>query len=143
VSDLNDEYVDGDVNRVDDADLDDDVELADDADLDDDGDLEDEVDFDDEADDGDEGNVADPNRAEAALSTAVLSHVATSLADEPDAVSVETDVRGRRASLRLHVAQPDMGRVIGRRGRTAQAIRALVAAAGAREGLTTSVDIVD
>jgi predicted RNA-binding protein YlqC (UPF0109 family) len=36
-----------------------------------------------------------------------------------------------------------MGRIIGRRGRTAQAIRALVAAAGVRDGVTTSVDIVD
>jgi len=83
------------------------------------------------------------NRAEAALSTAVLTHIATALADEPDAVDVEAEAHGRRVLLRLHVAQPDMGRVIGRRGRTAQAIRALVAAAGAREGLTTAVDIVD
>ena len=74
---------------------------------------------------------------------AVLTHIATSLADEPDAVSVEPEARGRRVTLRLNVAQQDMGRVIGRRGRTAQAIRALVAAAGAKEGLTTSVDIVD
>jgi hypothetical protein len=134
VSDVADEYVEGDVNRVDDLDdEDDDLELDDELG---DDELEDEVEL-------DEGNVADANRTEAALSTAVLAHVATSLADEPDAVSVEADVRGRRVTLRLHVAQPDMGRVIGRRGRTAQAIRALVAAAGAREGLTTSVDIVD
>ena len=36
-----------------------------------------------------------------------------------------------------------MGRIIGRRGRTAQSIRALVGAVGARDGVTTSVDIVD
>jgi len=89
------------------------------------------------------GAAADHNRAEAALSTAVLTHIATALADEPDQVEVETEARGRRVTLRLHVAQEDMGRVIGRRGRTAQAIRALVAAAGAKEGLTTAVDIVD
>lgn len=122
MTDVDDEYVEGDVNQLDDDEFEDDDED------------EDEI---------DEGNVASPNRTEAAISTAVLEHVATSLADEPDAVSVETDLRGRRVTLRLHVAQPDMGRVIGRRGRTAQAIRALVAAAGAREGLTTSVDIVD
>jgi uncharacterized protein len=141
VSDVDDGYVEGDVNRVDDSELDDDeLELDDELD---DGNDDDEDDGDAEGDEVDEGNVADPNRTEAALSSAVLAHVASSLADEPDAVSVETEVRGRRATLRLHVAQPDMGRVIGRRGRTAQAIRALVAAAGAREGLTTSVDIVD
>jgi uncharacterized protein len=135
---VSDEYVEGDVNRVDDSELDDDEF---DGELEDDG--NDEDDEPDEADESDDGNLADPNRTEAALSSAVLAHVAASLADEPDAVSVETEVRGRRATLRLHVAQPDMGRVIGRRGRTAQAIRALVAAAGSREGLTTSVDIVD
>jgi predicted RNA-binding protein YlqC (UPF0109 family) len=115
VTDHEADYVEGDINQVDDA-------------------------FDDYDDEGDEG---EGNRDEGAISTAVLTHIATSLADEPDAVSVETEARGRRITLRLSVAQPDMGRIIGRRGRTAQAIRALVAAAGAREGLTTSVDIVD
>jgi hypothetical protein len=41
------------------------------------------------------------------------------------------------------VAPDDMGRVIGRRGRTAQALRTLVGVAGARQGIQTSVDIVD
>jgi predicted RNA-binding protein YlqC (UPF0109 family) len=122
-------YVEGDINRVADDELDDE--------------FDDELD--DELDDGapDEGNVARPSRDEAPLSTAVLTHIATSLADEPDQVSVVPEARGRRVTLRLNVAQQDMGRVIGRRGRTAQAIRALVSAAGAKEGLTTSVDIVD
>ena len=43
----------------------------------------------------------------------------------------------------LHVAPDDMGRVIGRRGRTAQAIRTLVNVAGAKDGVQASVDIVD
>lgn len=136
MSDEDTEYVDGDINRVDDADeLDDDL---DDDELDDD--LDDELDDDDLDDEDDE---VSGNRDDAAISTAVLTHIASSIADEPDAVSVVSDVRGRRVTLSLSVAQPDMGRVIGRRGRTAQAIRTLVAAAGAREGLTTSVDIVD
>jgi predicted RNA-binding protein YlqC (UPF0109 family) len=139
VTDAGAEYVDGDINQVDDAD-DDELEEFDELDdADEDADeLDDVDDLDDLDEDANGGNVA-----VGASSTAVLTHLATALADEPDAVSVETDVRGRRATFRLHVAQPDMGRVIGRRGRTAQAIRALVAAAGAREGLTTSVDIVD
>ncbi len=52
---------------------------------------------------------------------------------------------GRRGDVRLslHVAPDDMGKVIGRRGRVAQAIRTVVRAAGAREGVEVSVDIVD
>jgi uncharacterized protein len=125
VTTADDGYVEGDINQVGDGELDDDYDEE----------------FDDDA--VDEGNVAHPNRDGAAISTAVLTHIATSLADEPDQVSVVEEARGRRVTLRLNVAQQDMGRVIGRRGRTAQAIRALVAAAGAKEGLTTSVDIVD
>ena len=45
--------------------------------------------------------------------------------------------------LRLHVAPDDLGRVIGRRGRVAQAIRAVVRAAGSRDGIDAAVDIVD
>lgn len=106
-------------------------------------DEDDELEEFDEGDDHDDLDGREGNRVQGAVATAVLTHLATSLADEPDAVVVESDVRGRRANFRVHVAQPDMGRVIGRRGRTAQAIRAIVAAAGAREGLTTSVDIAD
>ena len=50
---------------------------------------------------------------------------------------------GDSVRFRIHVAPDDMGRVIGRRGRVAQAIRTVVAAAGARDGVQTSVDIVD
>jgi uncharacterized protein len=120
VTDADADYVEGDINRVGDDEYDD---------YDDDG--------------GDDANRGPENDVDAALSTAVLTHIATSLADEPDQVTVVPETRGRRVTLRLNVAQQDMGRVIGRRGRTAQAIRALVAAAGAKEGLTTSVDIVD
>jgi uncharacterized protein len=74
---------------------------------------------------------------------AVLTYIARSLADEPDSVVVETERRRGTVVLRVHLAPEDMGRVIGRRGRTAQAIRTLVAAAGAREGAQVSVDIVD
>ena len=52
--------------------------------------------------------------------------------------------RSRRGLiLRLHVAPGDMGRIIGRRGRVAQAIRTVVRAAGVREGVEAIVDIVD
>jgi uncharacterized protein len=58
-------------------------------------------------------------------------------------LAVNTEERGDSVRFRIHVAPDDMGRVIGRRGRVAQAIRTVVAAAGARDGVQTSVDIVD
>jgi predicted RNA-binding protein YlqC (UPF0109 family) len=79
----------------------------------------------------------------AATATAVLQFIATSLAEDASAVSVDVSERQGKVVLSLSVGANDMGRIIGRRGRTAQAIRALVGAAGARDGVTTSVDIVD
>jgi uncharacterized protein len=73
----------------------------------------------------------------------VLTYIAQSLSNEPNAVVVQAEERQGALRLRLHVAPEDMGRVIGRRGRTAQAIRTLVGAAGARDGVQTNVDIVD
>jgi predicted RNA-binding protein YlqC (UPF0109 family) len=80
---------------------------------------------------------------DAVTATAALEFIAKSLAEDPNAVSVEVSERQGKVVLSLSVGANDMGRIIGRRGRTAQAIRALVGAAGARDGVTTSVDIVD
>jgi uncharacterized protein len=74
---------------------------------------------------------------------AVLSYLARSLSNDPDAVLIDTDERRGGLRLSLHVSPEDMGRVIGRRGRTAQAIRTVVNVAGAKDGIQTSVDIVD
>ena len=85
-------------------------------------------------------------RAEAVpadTSVAVLSYLARSLSNDPEAVVIQSEERRGGVRLRLHVAPSDMGRVIGRRGRTAQAIRTLVGAAGTRDGVQTTVDIVD
>lgn len=79
----------------------------------------------------------------AVTASAVLTFIAKSLADDPNAVAVEVTERQGKVILSLSVGPDDMGRIIGRRGRTAQAIRALVGAAGARDGVTTSVDIID
>jgi len=101
-----------------------------------------EVDF---ADDGEVDEVDDMagNRAPGAIPRGVLEHIARSIVDDPDAVVVEVDEARRGVNLRLHVAPDDMGRIIGRRGRVAQAIRTLVRAAGANEGIEANVDIVD
>ena len=92
-------------------------------------------------DDVEEGH--DPNRIVGALPKNVLTYLAKSIVEDPDAVIVETEERRNSVILRLHVAPSDMGRVIGRRGRVAQAIRSVVRAAGAKEGVDATVDIVD
>lgn len=87
--------------------------------------------------------VDDGNRLEGSVPRTVLEYLAKSIVDDPDSVVVEVDEGRSTVSLRLNVSPDDMGRVIGRRGRTAQAIRTVVRAAAAREGLDVHVDIVD
>lgn len=73
----------------------------------------------------------------------VLEYVARAIVDEPDAVQV-TEVEGERSViLQLRVAPDDMGKVIGKRGRTVRAIRSLVRAAGSSEGVSPLVEIVE
>ena len=62
----------------------------------------------------------------------LLAWIARHLVDEPDAVRVEADERDDVLVLRLHVAPDDVGKVIGRQGRLARALRSLVRASGAR-----------
>jgi uncharacterized protein len=96
----------------------------------------------DEGNEGNEGN--ESNEAfDGGTPLAVLSYLARSLSNEPDAVVIDSEERRGGLRLSLHVAPDDMGRVIGRRGRTAQAIRTLVNVAGAKDGIQASVDIVD
>ncbi len=85
------------------------------------------------------------NRVLGASARNVLSYVARQIVEDPEAVVIEAeeDAHRKRVDLRLHVAPDDMGLVIGRRGRTAQAIRTVVRAAGASEGVEATVDIVD
>jgi predicted RNA-binding protein YlqC (UPF0109 family) len=103
---------------------------------------DDDEEFNDE-DDDDAGDLDDANRVVGAMPTNVLTYLAKSIVEDPEAVVVEAEERRNSVTLRLHVAPGDMGRVIGRRGRVAQAIRSVVRAAGAREGVDASVDIVD
>lgn len=83
------------------------------------------------------------NQAGSGTSVSVLGYLARSLSNDPEAVVIQREDRNGTLRLRLHVAPEDMGRVIGRRGRTAQAIRTLVGVAGARDGVQATVDIVD
>ena len=111
---------------------------------------EDEIDLaaedDDDGDDDDEDVEigAEGNRIVGGLPKGVLEYVARNIVDDPDGVFVETsERRGGDVELRLHVSPADMGKVIGRRGRVAQALRQVVAAAGTKEGVRASLDIVD
>jgi uncharacterized protein len=125
---VTDLYEAGDINQSEGADdIDDEVD-----DLDDDDDTDDEVGAGNEISDEDGGTAL-----------AVLTYLARSLSNDPDSVVIETEERRGGLRLNLHVAPDDMGRVIGRRGRTAQAIRTLVNVAGAKDGVQASVDIVD
>lgn len=73
----------------------------------------------------------------------LVEFVAQSLVDQPTEVNVEKQARGSSVNLELHVAKPDMGRVIGKGGRVANAIRTLLKVAAAREGSRVNLDIVE
>lgn len=74
---------------------------------------------------------------------AVLTHVVKSVVGDPDAVVVNTDASGETVALTVEVGPGDMGRVIGRRGRIANAIRTVVRAAGVRDGVSIDVEFLD
>jgi hypothetical protein len=71
-----------------------------------------------------------------------LEYVAKGLVDDPDAVWVEVEDDADETVLTLGVAQDDMGRVIGRDGRIANAIRSLLRVMAARDGRHVELEIV-
>lgn len=73
----------------------------------------------------------------------LVVHVAKALVDAPDEVHVEAIDGQRGTVLELSVAKDDIGKVIGKDGRTAQAIRAVLSAASAKSGRRVQLDIVD
>ena len=83
------------------------------------------------------------NTVLAPIATSVLTHIVRSIVDTPDAVKVESMDDEGKIILEVRVADGDLGRVIGRRGRTAQSIRTLVRAAAAKDGREVDVDFVD
>ena len=86
----------------------------------------------------DEGPTADLTTAKT-----VLTYVVSQLVEDPSAVEVDLDERGRKPVLNVHVGPGDMGRVIGKRGRVAQSIRTVVRAAAARDGGDVEVEFLD
>ena len=73
----------------------------------------------------------------------LIEFVAKSLVDDPDAVRIRSVEREEITVLELEVAPADLGKVIGRQGRTARAIRTLLAAAGQKTRRRYSLDILD
>lgn len=73
----------------------------------------------------------------------LVDFLVTELVDDPDAVEVTESEDDRGLRYTVHVSPEDMGKVIGKGGRTAKAIRAVVRAAATRRGMSVYVDIAD
>lgn len=71
----------------------------------------------------------------------LVEFLARSLVDDPDAVRVEREERDDALVLHLHVAPDDVGKVIGRQGRIARALRTVVRAGGVRENRRVLLEI--
>jgi len=74
---------------------------------------------------------------------ALTEYIAKSLVDHPEEVLVDEVRHGNRVTLELSVAKDDMGRVIGRGGRVANAIRTLLRVAAERDGCQANLDVVE
>ena len=73
----------------------------------------------------------------------LIEFIARSLVDDPTQVKVNQGRKGGEINIRLQVAKEDMGRVIGRGGRVANAMRTLLNVAAARSGKRASLDVED
>ena len=77
------------------------------------------------------------------MSKEIVEYLARRLVDEPDEVSVEEIEREGAIVLQLHVAKDDVGKVIGRQGRIARALRTIVRASAARRDHRVLLEIVE
>lgn len=71
---------------------------------------------------------------------ALVEHLVTSLVESPNEVRIETTESPKEVSFSVTVAEADMGRVIGRGGRVARAIRTVVKAAAVKDGRRVNVE---
>ena len=72
-----------------------------------------------------------------------IEYIAKQLVDQPDGVVVDEEINGEEYILKLKVSQSDVGKVIGKKGRTAFALRTLVAAIGRKAGKKVYLRVVD
>ena len=71
----------------------------------------------------------------------LIEYITRSLVENPDQVHISSHRSGPNLYIEVTAAPGDVGRLIGRRGRTAQAIRAVARVAAARQGLRVTIDI--
>jgi uncharacterized protein len=91
----------------------------------------------------DDASVPDDDTEPAPTAISVLDLLVTSLVDDPDAVRIDPIEQRGRIRLEVRVGPDDMGRVIGKRGRVANAIRTVVRAAAVRDGVEVDVEFED
>src|SRR5215211_4715044 len=116
MSDLEQDYDDNDVNLIEDADPSAPADAP--------------------SDESDQGEPAP-------TAISVLDLLVTSLVDDPDAVRIDPIEQRGKVRLEVRVGPEDMGRVIGKRGRVANAIRTIVRAAAVRDGVDVDVEFED
>ncbi len=73
----------------------------------------------------------------------LIDYIASSLVDDPSQVEINEYGRGSNVTLKLRVAKEDMGRIIGKGGRVANAMRTLLRVSAAQEGKQANLDIVE
>jgi uncharacterized protein len=90
------------------------------------------------------GSIGTSNeRYQGATVKELVEFIARSLVDAPTEVMVTQSKQGSKVHLELKVAKEDMGRVIGKSGRIANALRVLLRVAAAREGLQVTLDVLE
>lgn len=73
----------------------------------------------------------------------LIEYIAKALVDHPERVEVK-EIAGERTLLyEIHVGEGDLGKIIGKEGRTAKAIRSIIAAAGMKQGKRAQVEIIE
>jgi predicted RNA-binding protein YlqC (UPF0109 family) len=72
-----------------------------------------------------------------------LLFLVQALVDDPDAITLDEELRGQKICYRLVVAEEDKGKIIGKGGRTARALRLLLGAGAAKQGMRAELEIVD
>jgi len=79
----------------------------------------------------------------APTAAAVLEHIVKSIVDDPSTVEVEETLEDGRLRLDVRVGPGELGRVIGRRGRTAASIRTVTRAAASKDGVELDIEFLD
>ena len=81
--------------------------------------------------------------SEVSHAVSVLEHIVKSVVENPDEVQIDIQSNEELITLAVKVGDGDMGRVIGRRGRIANAIRTVTRAAAVRDGVSIAVEFID